>query len=57
MLSYAATSYTELAQAELALGVDSDAELQNMMLIENAYAANAKMLSAIDEMMQTLLRM
>lgn len=56
-LSYAATSYTELAQAELALGVDSDAELQNMMLIENAYAANAKMLSAIDEMMQTLLRM
>ncbi|MEP4035094.1 flagellar hook-associated protein FlgK [Pseudophaeobacter sp.] len=56
-LSYAATSYTELAKAELALGVDSDAELQNMMLIENAYAANAKMLSAIDEMMQTLLRM
>jgi flagellar hook-associated protein 1 FlgK len=56
-LSYAATSYTEMAQAELALGVDSDAELQNMMLIENAYAANARMLSTIDEMMQTLLRM
>lgn len=55
-LSYAATSYTEMAKAEQALGVDSDAELQNMMLIENAYAANAKMLSAIDEMMQTLLR-
>lgn len=56
MLSYSATSYTEMAQAELALGVDSDAELQNMMIIENAYAANAKMLSTIDEMMQTLLR-
>ncbi|CUH86597.1 Flagellar hook-associated protein 1 [Phaeobacter sp. CECT 5382] len=55
-MSYAATSFTEMAQAELALGVDSDAELQNLMLIENAYAANAKMLSAIDEMMQTLLR-
>jgi flagellar hook-associated protein 1 FlgK len=56
IMSYAATSYTEMAKAELALGVDSDAELQNMMLIENAYAANAKMLSAIDEMMQSLLR-
>ena len=56
-LSYAATSYTEMAKAELALGVDSDAELQNMMLIENAYAANAKMLSTINEMMDTLLRM
>ncbi|MFT6457156.1 MAG: flagellar hook-associated protein 1 FlgK [Pseudophaeobacter arcticus] len=55
-LSYAATSYTELAQAELALGVDSDAELQNMMLIENAYAANARMLSTIDAMMESLLR-
>lgn len=55
-LSYAATSYTEMAQAELALGVDSDAELQNMMLIENAYAANAKMLAAIDEMLASLLR-
>lgn len=55
-LSYAATSYTEMAQAELALGVDSDAELQNLMLIENAYAANARMLSAIDEMMDSLLR-
>lgn len=55
-LSYAATSYTEMAKAEQALGVDSDAELQNLMLIENAYAANAKMLTAIDEMMQTLLR-
>ncbi|MEP2717491.1 flagellar hook-associated protein FlgK [Pseudophaeobacter sp.] len=55
-LSFAATSHTEMAKAELALGVDSDAELQNMMVIENAYAANAKMLSAIDEMMQSLLR-
>lgn len=55
-LSFAATSYTELAQAELALGVDSDAELQNMMLIENAYAANARMLSTIDDMMESLLR-
>lgn len=54
-MSYAATSYTEMAQAELSLGVDSDAELQNLMLIENAYAANARMLAAIDEMLQTLL--
>ncbi len=55
-MSYNATSYTEMSQAELARGVDSDAELQNLMLIENAYAANAKMLAAIDEMLQSLLR-
>ncbi|MGR3621180.1 flagellar hook-associated protein FlgK [Pseudophaeobacter sp.] len=54
-LSFTATSYTEMAQAELALGVDSDGELQNLMVIENAYAANAKMLAAVDEMLQTLL--
>ncbi|MGR3761328.1 flagellar hook-associated protein FlgK [Roseobacteraceae bacterium NS-SX3] len=55
-LSFAAASYTEMSSAELAMGVDTDAELQNLMLIEKAYAANAKVLTVVDELMETLLR-
>lgn len=55
--TFAATSYNEMSQAELALGVDTDAELQNLMLVEKYYAANARMISVIDELMDTLIRM
>lgn len=55
-LSFASSSFSEAEQLEMSQGVDSDYELQNLMLIEQAYAANAKMLSAVDEMMQELLR-
>ncbi|MEX0302336.1 MAG: flagellar basal body rod C-terminal domain-containing protein, partial [Leisingera sp.] len=55
--TFAATSFNELSQAELALGVDTDAELQNLMLVEKYYAANARMITVIDELMDTLLRM
>ncbi|KIC20629.1 flagellar hook-associated protein FlgK [Leisingera sp. ANG-Vp] len=54
--TFAATSFNELSQAELALGVDTDAELQNLMLVEKFYAANARMITVIDELMDTLLR-
>ncbi|UWQ53885.1 flagellar hook-associated protein FlgK [Leisingera caerulea] len=54
--TFAATSFNELSQAELALGVDTDAELQNLMLVEKYYAANARVLSVVDELMETLLR-
>ena len=37
------------------MGVDSDAELQALMLVEQAYAANAKVLSVIDDLMKLLL--
>ena len=56
-LSFASTSQFELAQIELMQGVDTDAELQAMMVIEQAYAANARMIEAADDMMQTLLRL
>lgn len=46
-----------LVQAEdAATGVDLDVELQNLTLIQNAYAANAQVLQVVNEMMQTLLR-
>ena len=56
-LSFASTMLNELTNQELAQGVDSDAELQRMILIEQAYAANARMIQTVDEMMQTLLRL
>ena len=55
-LSFAAASMTELTRVELAQGVDTDAELQTLMLVEQAYAANARMIEVADEMLQALLR-
>ena len=55
-LSFASTQLGELTQLVLAKGVDSDAELQRLILIEQAYAANARMIKTVDEMMETLLR-
>lgn len=57
VLSFAAASNTELTRIDLAQGVDTDAELQTLMLVEQAYAANARIIQVVDEMMQTLLRM
>jgi flagellar hook-associated protein 1 FlgK len=54
-LSFASVQFDELTQQVLANGVDSDAELQRLILIEQAYAANARMIQTVDEMMQTLL--
>lgn len=46
----------ELRSQELSTGVDSDAELQRLLVIEQAFGANARMIQTIDDMMQTLLR-
>ena len=56
-LSFSAASFHEMSQAELADGVDTDAELQHLMLVEQAYAANARMIQVVEEMMDTLLRL
>lgn len=37
-------------------GVDTDQEMQKLLLIEQSYAANAKVIQAVDEMLQSLLR-
>ncbi|SFR51979.1 flagellar hook-associated protein 1 FlgK [Yoonia tamlensis] len=54
-LSYAAARWDTLHEAELANGVDTDIELQTLMLIEQAYAANAKVIETADFMMQRLM--
>ena len=45
-----------LQDAELAeIGVDTDAELQNLLLIEQAYAANARLIETVGEMIDRLM--
>jgi flagellar hook-associated protein 1 FlgK len=53
--SFAAARLDTLHQAELELGVDTDQEMQSLLLIEQAYAANAKVISAVGDMLQQLL--
>lgn len=54
--SFASTRQTSLKELELQDGVDSDTELQNLLLVEQAYSANARMIQTVDEMIDTLLR-
>ncbi|PRY77624.1 flagellar hook-associated protein 1 FlgK [Yoonia maritima] len=54
-LSFTAARWDTLREAELANGVDTDIELQTLMRVEQAYAANAKVLEAADFMMQRLM--
>ncbi|MEC7258797.1 MAG: flagellar hook-associated protein FlgK [Pseudomonadota bacterium] len=55
-LGFSSASQAELKKLELENGVDTDAELANLIIIEQAYAANARMIQVIDEMMESLLR-
>lgn len=55
-LTFASARQSEFSALEAEDGVDSDAELQRLLLIEQAYGANARMIETLDDMMQTLLR-
>lgn len=55
--SYASARTEALTQLELAAGVDTDQELQSLLLIEQAYTANAKVIQTVGEMIDTLLGM
>lgn len=57
VLTFATTRLNELTQRQLADGVDSDDEIQRLMIIEQTYAANARVIEAVDEMMQTIMRL
>ena len=46
-----------LREIELSEGVDTDQELQNLMLVERAYAANAQVLQTLDDLITRLLEM
>lgn len=54
--AFLAAQRAVLAERETdVLGVDTDAQLQFLMLIEQAYAANARVLTVIDGLLKTLL--
>lgn len=53
--SYATARRDAASEQLLAEGVDTDAELQNLQLVEQSYSANARVLQAIDKMMQSIL--
>ncbi len=53
--SFASSTQGSLKELELQGGVDSDAELQQLLLIEQSFGANARMIQTIDDMMQTIL--
>ena len=54
-LSFANSRHDSLTISEKSEGVDSDQELQKLLQIEQAYAANARVLQVINAMMQRLL--
>ncbi|KEJ90535.1 flagellar hook-associated protein FlgK [Sulfitobacter donghicola] len=54
-LSFTSARHTELTEVQLSQGVDTDQELQNLLVLEQAYAANARVIQAASEMLDTLM--
>ncbi len=55
--SFARARFQHLKQIELEGGVDTDQEMQSLLLVEQAFAANARVISTVDEMLKTLLKL
>ncbi len=53
--AHAVAEQDSLTLMELETGVDTDHEMQKLMLIEQAYAANAKVISTVDAMLQRIM--
>lgn len=54
-LTYESARTETLRVTELGAGIDTDEELQKLLVIEQAYAANARVIQTVDEMLDTLL--
>jgi len=54
--AFAETRNLSLAALEKQGGVDTDEQMQKLLLIEQAYGANARVIQTIDELIQTLIR-
>lgn len=55
-LGFSATQAEQLRAADLAQGVDTDAEMQKLLIVEQAYAANARVMSTADDLLQKILQ-
>ncbi|MEL6594755.1 MAG: flagellar hook-associated protein FlgK [Pseudomonadota bacterium] len=53
---FATTQQNGFRSAELENGVDTDQEMQKLLLIEQAYSANARVIQTVGEMIDALLR-
>lgn len=53
--AYVAARQEALNDLHLQDGVDTDAELQNLLLIEQSYAANARVIQTVDDLIQQLI--
>jgi len=54
---FAQSRLQELTLIEKQSGVDTDSEMQKLLLVEQAYAANARVISTVDKMLKTILEM
>lgn len=54
-LGFASARWASFKEAEAAGGVDSDYEMQMLLRVEQAYAANARVVQTVESMMQTLM--
>lgn len=53
--SFATARATALSERENQMGVDTDAELQKLLLIEQAYAANARVITTVESMLDAIM--
>lgn len=53
--TYAATRLSTFTSMEAQGAIDTDHEMQTLLQVEQSYAANAKVMKAVDDMMQQLL--
>lgn len=53
--TYSSTRLEQFKLAEFEGGVDTDQEMQRLLLVEKAFAANARVISTADDMLATLL--
>lgn len=55
--TFSAARLTALADLEAQNGIDTDQEMQELLVIEKNYAANAKVIQAVADMIDTLIRL
>lgn len=55
--SFASAKLTALTDLEAQNGIDTDQEMQDLLVIEKNYAANAKVIQAVADMIDTLIRL
>lgn len=53
--SFATARATALSERQNQMGVDTDAELQKLLLIEQAYAANARVITTVESMLDAIM--